>query len=143
MKRGISMSLEDVKAHQARNGFLGASPVSQKQPEPVKIPKPRMNKTEAEYGLILEAQKRRGEVDAYFYEGITLKWGDTMRYTADFVVYRSPNPVTPSTPLLIEVKNAHIWDRDLVRFKGCRAEWKEYFDFEMWQKKAGSWTRIL
>src|SRR3954463_6683231 len=32
----------------------------------------KMNKTEAEYGRILEAMKSRGEIDHYAYEGITL-----------------------------------------------------------------------
>jgi hypothetical protein len=43
---------------------------------------------------------------------------------------------------LIEIKGAHIWDRDIVRFKGARAYWPE-FQFEMHQKKNGIWTRIM
>ena len=42
----------------------------------------------------------------------------------------------------IEVKGGHIWDRDIVRFKGCRAAWPQY-EFEMWQLKKREWTRIL
>ncbi len=60
-----------------------------------------------------------------------------MRYKPDFVVFIEDMPTK-----LIEVKGGHIFDRDLVRFKGCRAEWKTWFDFEMWQKKAGQWTRL-
>ena len=95
-----------------------------------------MNKTEREYGLVLEALKRRGEVLRYEYEGLTLRWAD-MRYTPDFVVF-----LPLSQPLkLIEVKGAHIWDRDIVRFKGARAYWPE-FRFEMWQKARGQWRRL-
>jgi len=107
---------------------------------PVEAPKPKgrqPNKTEAEFGLILEAQKRRGELIHYVYEGITLKWSG-MKYTPDYIVFIDDAPIK-----LIEVKGAHIWDRDIVRFKGCRAQWEAYFDFEMHQRKEGSWTRLF
>lgn len=97
----------------------------------------RINKTEAEYARILEAQKQRGEIIHYVYEGIRLKWGDSMHYLADFAVFIEDKPIK-----LIEVKNAFIWDRDRVRFLGCRAEWRKYFDFELWQKKAGEWKLL-
>jgi hypothetical protein len=48
----------------------------------------------------------------------------------------------PPKWLCIEVKGPHIFDRDIVRFKGCRAEWPE-FHFQMWQLKKGEWSRIL
>jgi len=59
-----------------------------------------------------------------------------MRYTPDFVVFRPSQKI-----LFIEVKGAHIWDRDLVRFKGARAYWPE-FDFELHQKRDGVFQRI-
>lgn len=43
---------------------------------------------------------------------------------------------------MIEVKGAHIYERDLVRFKGARADWPE-FSFEMWQWARGEWSKIL
>ncbi len=70
-----------------------------------------------------------------------------MVYTPDFVVFGMPvlNTETggdvPSQLKFIEVKGAHIWAKDLVRFKGCRAEWP-MFEFEMHQKKGGQWQRI-
>jgi len=107
----------------------------------VEVPKPKgrqPNKTEAEFGLILEAMKRRGDIVDYFYEGITLRWGGGMRYTADFSVI-----IEDASIKLIETKGGYIWPKDLIRFKGCREEWKTYFDFEMHQKKEGSWTRLF
>ena len=92
-----------------------------------------MNKTEAEFSLILEAMKRNGEILRYEYEGITLRWAD-MRYTPDFLIF------IPIGPKLIEVKGGHIWDRDIVRFKGARAYWPE-FAFEMHQKTKDGWKR--
>src|SRR5690349_14178240 len=50
-------------------------------------PKARqMNKTEAEFALLLETQKRNGEILRYEYEGIPLNWAG-LRYTPDFTVF--------------------------------------------------------
>lgn len=94
------------------------------------------NKTEQRYLDILEAKKRRGEINSYRYEGMSLRWGDGMRYTADVVVFCGKE-IT-----LIEVKGPHIHQKDLIRFKGCKAEWKE-FNFELWQEVKREWKRIL
>jgi hypothetical protein len=47
--------------------------------------------------------------------------------------YRKIRPALIVVMKLIEVKGGHIWDRDIVRFKGARAYWPE-FAFEMHQK---------
>jgi len=102
-----------------------------------------MNKTESEYALILEAERRRGEISFYKFEGIRFSWGydpqtgKPMYYKADFAVFGG------IFPRIIEVKGSHIWPRDLVRFKGCRAEWGMYFQFEMHQKTKDGWKRLL
>lgn len=95
------------------------------------------NKTEQRFLDILAAQQRRGDIVSYRYEGMALKWGDCMSYCPDAVVI--PNE---GKWMMIELKGAHIRSRDMVRFKGCRAEWPE-FDFAMWQWKSGEWTRLL
>lgn len=98
----------------------------------------KMNKTEAEYAVMLEGMKRGDEIRRYEYEGVTLRWAD-MKYTPDFIVF--PHAYAMSSQIkLIEVKGAHIWDRDIVRFKGARAYWPE-FTFEMWQKQKHGWIR--
>lgn len=110
------------------------------------LSKPRvrrgMNKTEAAFALRLEAMKQAGEILDYRYEGMRLKWGadektgDSMWYKADFCVFREEIPI-----LLIETKGAHIWSRDVVRFKGCRSGWP-CFDFELWQLTKGQWKQL-
>ncbi len=109
-----------------------------------------MNKTESEFAQILEIQKKRGENQRWEYEGITLRWAD-MKYTPDFLVFDTTSSAWLSKDhpeikiirgiRLIEVKGGHIWDRDIVRFKGARAFYPE-FQFEMWQKKKGEWKRL-
>ena len=44
------------------------------------------NKTEMSYGQHLELRKAVGEIAAYWFEGVTLKLGDDLRYTADYLV---------------------------------------------------------
>lgn len=45
-----------------------------------------MNKTEEAYSLVLEAQKRAGEIADYWFESLTLKIAPDCRYTPDFLV---------------------------------------------------------
>ena len=111
-----------------------------------------MNSTEAEFALMLEAQKRNGEILRYEFQGITLRWGvdektgDSMRYTPDFVVTEKIKTYASEHPKirLMEVKGPHIHYRQqaVARFKGCRACWPE-FQFEMHQKTKQGWKQIL
>jgi hypothetical protein len=73
------------------------------------------------------------------YQPIRLRWGGNMHYKPDFGIrLRSTGAMR-----LIEVKGPHIFSRDIVRFKGCRAEWQDLFSFEMWQVDSGIWRQIL
>ena len=110
-----------------------------------------MNKTESGFAQLLEAEKRRGEILRYEYQGMTLRWGvdektgDSMRYTPDFVVFQYVKDSNDYKGVrLIEIKGPHIHYRQqaIARFKGCRAWWPE-FQFELWQKQKTGWTQIL
>src|SRR3990167_5729674 len=46
----------------------------------------RMNATERDYGLVLEARKRAGEITEYHFEALTLLLAADTRYTPDFFV---------------------------------------------------------
>ena len=157
MRKGLNMTLADAQAHAAKHGyklepfrkeFGDQAAIATMENDKRKLDRKSsrgMNKTEYEFSLILEAQKIRGDVDVftYKYEALTLHWGfddktgKRMRYKPDFLVRRL-NLVSR----VIEIKGGHIFDRDLVRFRGCRAEWQWLFDFELWQKKAGEWRRL-
>lgn len=100
------------------------------------------NKTEARFGAVLEARKKRGEIDSYRYEGMSLRWGGGMRYTADWVVIDNWTLTSNPRVTLIEVKGKLLRNQDLVRFKGCKSEWPEFY-FEMWQEIDREWKRIL
>jgi hypothetical protein len=72
-----------------------------------------MNKLEAAYALGLEAQKRAGRIQGYWYEGITLKLGPDCRYTPDFLVILEDGEVQ-----LHEVKG-HMRDDAAVKLRVC------------------------
>jgi len=145
-KKGIEMSLAQADAHQRKHGFkpLLQQAVDEtleklgKKKKLRGIEPPKMNKTEAEFEVFLKARKSARQILDYSFQGIRLRWGGNMNYKADFSEQRLDGRI-----VLIEVKGAQIWDRDIVRFKGCRAEWKNWFDFEMWQKTEGQWNRLL
>ncbi len=95
------------------------------------------NKTEQRFLNLLEAKLKRGEIQSYRYEGLSLKWGGNMSYTPDAVVI----PLTGKW-IMIEVKGKHEWSRDVVRWKGCRAEWSE-LEFQYWREVDRVWRRIM
>lgn len=146
-------TIEEADAHQRKHGFKPLITAREKQlgqvHGEVDLNKRKgklrgkvreMNKTEREFSILLEARKRHAEITDYRYHAVKLLWGDCMIYTADFAV----DALMHARITLMEVKGPHIFSRDIVRFKGCRAEWKEWFDFEMHQRdKSGRWDRIL
>lgn len=144
MTKYLHLTAAQVEQHQRRHGFnLGPQVVVEDKP----IPKPRMNKTETEFSMMLEAQKRRGEILEWRFEGITLAWGcdpvtgKPMRYTPDFYVVQSP--IGGKMPIiLMETKGPFIRQKDLIRFKGCRSDWP-MFRFEMHQKTKEGWSKLL
>lgn len=101
-----------------------------------------MNKTEARFAALLDARAARGEIVSWAYEEITLRWPDAMRYTPDFVVIMAANnqlDIDPGTTVLIEVKGAHAWAKDVVKFRAARDKWGDRFRFEWWQEVDGVW----
>ncbi len=106
-----------------------------------------MNETESEFALILEAQKRAGEIRRYEFEGMTLRFAN-VKYTPDFVVFGGPSnqrPFMPKQLKFIEVKGPFIRgnrERAVERFRHAKTYYPE-FQFEMWQKKDGAWTQII
>jgi hypothetical protein len=158
-RKGLNITLEQAIEHQRKHGFappVGKTLVEVFAAEDAPTTKLRggslPNKTETEFGWILEARKRKGEIVRYEFEGIRLRWGVdketgvAMWYKPDWFVVEQMLPQVAVNRVgfiacCIEIKGAKIWDRDIVRFKGARAAWPE-FAFEMWQKDKGLWNRI-
>jgi hypothetical protein len=144
-RKGIQLSLEQADEHQRKHGF---PPLVSKVPEmslptakkrKIRVGARKMTQTELEFQALLRAQVLGGRISDFRFEGVRLPWGDGMLFKADFAVRHLDRSIT-----LIEVKGARkTWKHELVRFKGCRAEWKEWFAFEFWQKDSnGLWHQL-
>ena len=152
-KKKIAVAIPQIKtlaeadAHQRKHGFKPLTGFTVQQ-EPIELKRPKlrgedrkrkMNQTEREFETLQLARKSRGEIVDFRFEGVRLGWGDCMVYKPDFTALRPDGRIE-----LLEVKGAHIFTRDIVRFKGCRAEWKDFFIFEMHQRDANkTWNRLL
>lgn len=91
-----------------------------------------MNKTEAAYADILEAERIAGRIHSWHYERVTFKLADDCRYTPDFqVVY--PDGLVEYH----EVKG--FWEDDaLAKIKVAATSFPE-FTFRAFHKKSGQW----
>ena len=91
-RNSAMMTAEQVEAHNAKVRGRRIGPVGdpfnlKAAPMPAATAiKPRMNKTEAEWAMILEARKRAGEIVWYGFEAIKLRLADNTHYTPDFAV---------------------------------------------------------
>lgn len=155
-RKGIEMSLQAADAHQRKHGFpplikefvkrgQKAQRAVDKTIRKMRIGGPEMTQTEREFDRLLARQKLNHEIIDYRFHGVVLMWGDGMRFTADFSV----NVERDRKIKLIEVKAETLLRAPaarggaIVRFKGCRAEWKDWFDFEFWMKnKDGLWNQL-
>jgi hypothetical protein len=131
----------------ASQSFIEANPpppslrVSQQAP---KIRRGVMNKIETEFAMILQAQRQRGDILRYEFEGITLRFA-SVRYTPDFVVFPPATAVSGQVKL-IEVKGPFIkgkFERAIERFRHARTYYGDVFLFELHQRTRQGWRRIL
>lgn len=108
-----------------------------------------MTVPEREFDRILAGKLKREEIVDYRYQGVSLAWGRNpktgkfMRYKCDFWVWNRATLNLKVLPITIaEVKGPRIWPKDLIRFRGCRAEWP-MLNFELHQRsKEGTWERL-
>jgi hypothetical protein len=100
------------------------------------------NKTEQEFGRMLQARIDRGDLDGpLMFEPVKFRIAGNCYYTIDWGCRSLEIPFV-GMPIFFEVKGAHIWDDSKVKFKAAK-EMHQWARFEMWQKKKGEWKRIL
>jgi hypothetical protein len=141
----MKMTKAQAEEHQIRHGFAVPAKFSHLIKQPTKpatprIPKPRMNRAEVEYALVLEAMKRRGDIVSWAFEAITLRLADGCRYTPDFFVV--VERLGGLRLRFIEVKGKHIWDDAKVKWRVAK-EQNPWAEWEMHQKTRDGWKRIL
>lgn len=93
-----------------------------------------MNKTEAEYALMLEARKRAGEIHDWKFEAMKFRLAKSTFYTSDFLVIAADGAVECH-----EVKG-HMEDDAAVKIKVVATQYP-YFRFLLIRKERGvGWT---
>lgn len=106
-----------------------------------------MNKTEAEFALMLRQWRDQGKIQSFAYEAITLRFGEgktRIAYTPDFFCVDAADYVTVPAPITFrEVKGGHIRTQDLLRFKATKTHFANQFRFELWQKKDRQWKQLI
>lgn len=142
MKGALHMTPEQVAEHQIRHGFLppsskGTVCLMQNAPLSGKLRQSRApNKTEAEFGRMLEARRLKGEFLTVEFEAVKLKVGDGTYYTPDWFCH-----TLFARPAIFEVKGKHRWDDAIVKYKAAKERYT-WADFEMWEKSNGEWRLI-
>lgn len=176
MKKGVRFSKTDLDAMITRNPHVsieGVTVAPHAPPVPAQTArKPRgMNKTEAAYAAILEAQQRRGEIIEWAFEPFRLRYGTKAFYKPDFVAILPGSiininelrelseasaleiaEVASITKLtlnlsealvrIVEIKGAHIFDAAKPRFKAAQLRYP-WAEFQMIQRRKGEFIRIL
>jgi len=95
---------------------------------------PEMNRTEATYAMILEAQKRDGSIRDYWFESVTVKLADGVRYTPDFAVL-----LADDTFELHEVKGGFIRDDARVKLRVAARHTPFTYVLAPFKNKAEGW----
>jgi hypothetical protein len=156
-RSALHMTATDVVAHQSKHGFPPPVELRPNLPDPAELRKSlpkrkgdrrlkehrKPNDTEARYALVLEAMKRRGEIEYYGFEEITLRWAD-MTYTPDFFIIREERAQGDRTfveAVYVEIKGGHKWEDSIIKWKAARARFT-WARFEMWQCVSGQWSQI-
>ncbi len=96
---------------------------------------PEMNKTEAAYAMLLDARKRNGEVLAYWYESVTVKLADGVRYTPDFSVLLRDGSFE-----LHEVKGGFIRDDARIKLRVAARHTPFTYVLAQYHNKGKGWT---
>lgn len=94
-----------------------------------------MNRTESAYATILEARKRSGEVLDYWYESVTVKLADGVRYTPDFAVLLADGVLE-----LHEVKGGFIRDDARVKLRVAARHTPFAYVLAQYHNKGKGWT---
>lgn len=94
-----------------------------------------MNRAEVEYSLVLERERRAGEIQRYRFEAVKVRVGEGCFYVPDFFVERDGGK-----PLFVEVKG-FLRDDARVKFLAAK-ELHDWADWQMWRKGQTGWERI-
>jgi hypothetical protein len=102
-----------------------------------RLPKGKMNKTEAAYAALLEQQKREGRIIDYKFHPMNIRLADRTFYEVDFLVLHAD-----MTLAIHETKGGFTTDKGQMKIKVC-AEAMPWFRFlkcvKQAKKDGGGW----
>jgi hypothetical protein len=141
------MNLKDIFP-KASSSFLNANadvfpdrptnvPTDKQNDSSAILERKQMNATERGYSLLLEALRRRGEIEDWKFESVKLRISTRCFYTPDFFIERRNQK-----PFFAEVKGPFIREDARVKFLAAK-ELHRWADFEMHQRDQNGWRRIL
>jgi hypothetical protein len=141
MTSALRWTEKDLERFTARAGRAAdkAEAVILSALQPIRLPgmDPRMNKTEAAYALVLEAQRRAGEIAEWKFEAIKLRLANKTYYTPDFNVWGVGGEL-----VFHETKGGFVREDAWIKLK-VAAEHFPRFGFLMAQKQkdrdGGGW----
>ena len=98
-----------------------------------RLKEPKMNKTEAAYARVLDAEKQAGEVARWWFNAMNLRIGDNCFYQTDFLVLLTSGEM--------QIRETKGWMRDdaLVKLRAIAAQ----FPFRLFvlKLKKGQWEK--
>ncbi len=119
---------------------LPSEPTKMSSSPSVAVPRVKsMTSPECEMAMILEAKRRRGDIESWMFEGVTLKLADGCRFTPDFFV----RPIEPDLkPQFIETKGPFIREDAMIKFRVAK-EQNPWAEWQLHQKTRDGWRQIL
>lgn len=134
------MTQETISAKEYRRRMGVPPPGWDRQPggvEVIRLPKPRMNKTETAWASVLATRKSLLEIHDWYFESIKLRLADRTWYAPDFFVFVVP-PYGASVRFEVHEVKGHWREDARVKFK-VAAELYPCFRFMAVQRVKGEW----
>lgn len=144
MSNALRWTPEQLTAHQARQPKQPAP--AGKKADPLarfhalgRLPKDQMNKTERGYSVLLEEEKRRGEVIDWKFHPMRVRLADNTFYEVDFLVLHADMHLA-----IHETKGGFVTSHGQMKIKLC-AEVLPFFRMvkatKLAAKQGGGWKR--
>ncbi|WP_454732461.1 MULTISPECIES: hypothetical protein [Cupriavidus] len=142
----LRWSPEQLAAHQARHTKPDAAKAAVRKFDPMarfhalgRLPKSHMNRTERAYSVLLDEEKRCGEVIDWKFHAMHVRLADNTFYEVDFLVLHSDMRLA-----IHETKGGYTTDKGQLKIKLC-AEVLPYFRMvkatKLPAKQGGGWKR--
>lgn len=134
----LRWSPEQLAAHQTK--VLRADAATKRFQALGRLPKNRMNKTEAAYAARLDTMKHTGEIIDWKFHPMNVRLADNTFYEVDFLTLD-----TDMTLTIREVKGGFVTDKGQLKIKLC-AEVMPWFRMlkvtKLTKKQGGGWSEV-